>query len=86
LCKEFKVDVILGKSVSEIAIDKFNPDKGGDNKVSGGIQIAAKNLLKTHFKGFPLEIIDNLFKVIAERNPQVFFNFLEEMKLPIVPF
>lgn len=86
ICEKFEVDPALGKGVARISLDKFNPDKGGQNKVSGQVLISAKEILASQYKGFPLNPIDNLFEVIAEKDPKCFFDFLKQMNLPMSPF
>jgi len=43
-------------------------------------------MLGSSFEEFPLEVIDDQFQVQAEKNPQVFYDYLEEQELPIAPF
>jgi len=87
LCAQFGVDESMGRGVARITLDKFNPDQAGKhNKVSGAIQISSKEILKKNFPGFPLEVVDQEFAVIAERDPQIFYDFLEQSGLPSALF
>jgi len=52
ICNLFKVDHRLGLAITDISLDKFNPDRVGINKVSGSITLATKELMGMNFQNF----------------------------------
>jgi hypothetical protein len=61
LSEEIGVDMEIVKTVAEIALNSYNPDKVGINKSHGSILLAVKKLIRKAFPDFPVEIVDNLF-------------------------
>jgi hypothetical protein len=82
LCTELNMSVEIGRSVAEVALNKYNPDKNGINKVGGSVVFSIKKLVRAAFPQFPSEIVDNIFQIVSEGDPSAMFDLLDDLKIP----
>lgn len=55
------MDPEIGSMLAELALNKYNPDALGINKVDGKVVLVVKQLFRNIFPQFPPEVIDSVF-------------------------
>jgi hypothetical protein len=86
ICNSLGVEGAIGKAIAEITLNKYNPEKAGMNKADDSAMFSIKKLIRAAFPSFPVEIMDSLFQIVAEKDPSAMFDILEEMNIPTPMF
>lgn len=80
------LDTNLNIVLTEIALDKYNPDSFGINQAQGTIILSLKKLFRKAFPQFPLETLDGLLQIVSEGDPRPLESIVEKLNIPSAVF